>query len=132
MFDIIKVKNVYTGAAFLPAKHFIGSSPVKALLDFFSFNVSISVYTEKNTMIISCSLNNIQFFEDLKHFGMSKFSDKYFTYIVLDSKDEIMEMDKNIIYPSISYNLTVVVFLNSEKDKKILVNEWCLLKKLTD
>jgi hypothetical protein len=82
MLDIMKVKNVYTGAIFLPARQLLETSPVKTLIDLFPFNVIISAFIEKETTSNNTfSLNNISFFEELQHFGMSRFTNKYFTHI---------------------------------------------------
>jgi hypothetical protein len=134
MNNLIKIKGVYSNAAYLPSRYFVGDDPTIDLFDKFSHHVILHIETEIEETPFSYELIRLPFFIDLIEFGQTRFSGRLFTIKLMDDArdNNSAELEQEGIYSADSYSYVVIVFMNSEKDRDIFINEWCLIRKLTD
>ena len=128
---IIEIKKISSKAMFLDKKHFLNTSPIKTIFDNFDYHVSIEfeVY-EEGMASVFLSLESTELFKSLLKFGRENFIGKYFSMIVLNHVETIIDMSyRQDFYDSFSN--TCIVFMTNESDQTLFLKEWALIEKLS-
>jgi hypothetical protein len=128
---IVEIKKISSKAVFLDKKHFMNASQIKTMFDNFDYHVSVDfiIYSEGRPSIY-IELGDTDFFNSMVNFSENNFTGKYFSIIVLNHVENIMDISfKQDFYKSFTY--TCMIFMTKESDQDIFLKEWALIEKLS-